>query len=110
MAALFTYQPWCKNFKVNLKSRHKKKLLKLNEVNSCWSHVDIWKIIKSTHTHIQTKKKFFFLNILKIFQNTIEVYEKIFKVECTKHKPIGIWLNLHWSISFQVKIRKKNEM
>ena len=45
---------------------------------------------QSSHTHIQTPKKFFFLNILKIFQNTIEVYEKIFKVECTKHKPIGI--------------------
>ena len=45
---------------------------------------------QSSHTHIQTpKKNFFFLNILKIFQNTIEVYEKIFKVECTKHKPIA---------------------
>ena len=44
---------------------------------------------QSPHTHIQTqKKKIFFFNILKIFQNTIEVYEKIFKVECTKHKPI----------------------
>ena len=53
------------------------------------SNINILKIIKVFHTHIQTKKKkfFFFLNILKIFHITIEVYGKIFKVECTNYKP-----------------------
>ena len=43
---------------------------------------------QSPHTHTQTKKFFFFLNILEIIQNTIEVYGKKFKVKCTKHKPM----------------------
>ena len=64
---------------------------------------NIWKIIK-VDTHIQTKKKkFFFLNILKIFQNTIEVYGKIFKVECTKHKPTQI--ELIWITQFHFSLK-----
>ena len=91
MAALFTYQPWCKNFKVNFEKLDTKKIT----VKVEWSQHDSTgcsslsseKYSKFTHTHIQTKKRIFFLNILKIFHNTIEVYEKKFKVECTKHKP-----------------------
>ena len=53
--------------------------------------VNFLKNNQSPHTHIQTKKNFFFfLNILKIFQNTIEVYGKKFKVKCTKLKLIQV--------------------
>ena len=67
MAALFTYQPWLKNFKVNFEKVDKKKLLKLNEVNMTQQDVEAYhlKNNQSSHTHIQ--KKNFFLNILKIF-------------------------------------------
>ena len=88
---LFTYQPWFKNFKVNFeKVNNQKKKFKIDWGSIMLkSNVNIWKRIKVFHTHIQTKKKnFFFLNILKIFHITIEVYGKIFKVECTKYKPI----------------------
>ena len=67
------------------------------------SSVDIWKIIQvHTHTFKPKKKKFFFFNILKIFHITIEVYEEIFKVECTKHKSMQfklVWITqLHFNL------------
>ena len=61
-----------------------------------------------THTFKPKKKKnFFFLNILKIFHITMEVYGKIFKVECTNYKPNAIQADLNHLITFQLKIRKK---
>ena len=61
--------------------------MKSNHVEVVCQHL---KNNQSSHTHTfkPQKKIFFFLNILKIFHNTIEVYGKIFKVECTKHKPV----------------------
>ena len=61
--------------------------MKSNHVEVVCQHL---KNNQSSHTHTfkPPQKFFFFLNILKIFHNTIEVYEKIFKVECTKHKPV----------------------
>ena len=61
--------------------------MKSNHVEVVCQHL---KNNQSSHTHIQTKKKkiFFFFKYFKKFHNTIEVYGKIFKVECTKHKPV----------------------
>ena len=91
----------------------KKNYLKLIEVQACWSLMLTSENNQSlSHTFKPKEKKnfFFFLNILKIFHITIEVYGQMFKVKCSNYKLNQFKLISSWFKPFQLKIRKKNEM